>query len=100
MVLVLKVAVICLALIAEGYARPCGDNPLQIVDQYSQLRGINAADLMVHLLETSPFDYHRLRKDYSQYVDCTRAIQSGYYKRSAKKSLTEEEDNIRPVDEV
>ncbi|KAH3891191.1 hypothetical protein DPMN_015280 [Dreissena polymorpha] len=42
---------------------------------------------MVYLQENTPFDYHRLMSEYGRFLECTRAIQSGYYKRSIDNPL-------------
>lgn len=37
---------------------------------------------MLTLQQTSPHTYKRLMYEYQAYMECTRAVQTGYYKRS------------------
>lgn len=44
--------------------------------------GLRSENFMVSLRQSEPEIYHQLMGEYQDYMECTRAVQTGYYKRS------------------
>ncbi|KAH3891189.1 uncharacterized protein LOC127854181 [Dreissena polymorpha] len=73
---------ICCCTICPSKSYNCGDNPMHVFKYIVQSTGKNFEYFIKNMREDKLSDYDSLKKSYDNFLDCTRATQTGYYKRS------------------